>query len=120
MIRVVANPWISSPPRKKSARSTSSVVSEVISVRDRVWFSERLTIDSEVPRRIRRKFSRIRSKDNDGVVERIADDRENRGKHGQIEIEPENREDAEGDHHVVEQGRDRAGGELPFETGNMT
>lgn len=39
----------------------SRVANEVINVRAKGWFSERLVIDSEVPYCIPRKFSRVRS-----------------------------------------------------------
>ena len=72
-------------------------------------------IDSGVPRRIRRKVLANPIEHDDGVVEGIPDDREDGGEHRQVEVEPEHRKDAESDHHVVEQGHNGAGGELPLE-----
>ena len=42
--------------------------------------------------------------DDDRVVEAVADDREQRGQHLQVELEPQHDPDARGDEHVVDQG----------------
>ena len=61
MPSAVAKPATCSPPATSNAPSTSKVVKEVTRVRPKVWFSERLTISTGVPRRMERKFSRMRS-----------------------------------------------------------
>ena len=49
------------PPNRNSIRITIRVVPEVIKVRCSVWVNDTLKISYGVPRRILRKFSRIRS-----------------------------------------------------------
>ncbi len=58
---VSEKPSSSAPPKMKSISTTTSVVAEVMMVRLSVCVSETLTISYGVPRRILRKFSRIRS-----------------------------------------------------------
>jgi hypothetical protein len=53
--------------------------------------------------------------DDDGVVQRVADDGEHGGEHGQVELDLEDREDADGEEHVVDQRGDGAEGEAPLE-----
>ena len=53
--------------------------------------------------------------DHDRIVERIADDGQNRGDRGQIELHLGQREQADGQDHVVDQADQRADPELPFE-----
>ena len=53
--------------------------------------------------------------DDDGVVQRIADDGEDRGDDVEIELELGQREEAHRHPDVVEQGHQRADAELPFE-----
>ncbi len=53
--------------------------------------------------------------DNDGVVERVAEDGEQRRDAGEIEIDLGDRHESEGQHDVVHVGDHGAEGELPFE-----
>ena len=53
--------------------------------------------------------------DHDGVVERVADQREDRGDDVEVELHPGQREHAERQRHVVRQREQRADAELPFE-----
>jgi hypothetical protein len=53
--------------------------------------------------------------DDDGVVERVADQREDRGDDVEVELHAREREHAERQRHVVRQREQRADAELPFE-----
>nr|GFD51640.1 hypothetical protein [Tanacetum cinerariifolium] len=52
----------------------------------------------------------------DGVVERVADDREHRGQYRQVKGHLEERQDTHGHDHVVDQRDNRTDRELPLET----
>ena len=66
-----------------------------------------------MPRSLK-KFSRIRSKGNDGIVQRVTDHSEYGGHDRQVERQPEDREEAHGHDDVVHQCRDGAGCKLPL------
>ena len=53
--------------------------------------------------------------DDDRIVDRVADDREHRRDRGEIELEPEQREQAERGHGIMDQRHDGPDRELPFE-----
>ena len=61
-IIVKANPFSTSPPKKNSAMTDSSVRPPVIMVRSSIWLTAALTTLAMLSRRIERMFSRTRSK----------------------------------------------------------
>ena len=87
----------------------------VSTVRDRVSLMERSSSSTSGMRLYLRKFSRIAVEDHDLVVERVADDGQDRGNARQIEFELKERIKADRAGHVVNQRGDGGHGELPFE-----
>ena len=61
-IIVKAKPRSTSPPKTNSASTANKVVPEVMIVRLRVWLMLALTSVAKSSRRMRRRFSRTRSK----------------------------------------------------------
>ena len=82
-------------------------MSEVIRVRERVWLSDRFHDLLGAPPAHPPEVLPDPIEDHDGVVERVADDREHGREHGEVELEPEHGEEAEGDEHVVHERGDR-------------
>ena len=103
--------WSTSPPRKKSARTTSIVAPAVRIVRDSVWLIDRLMNVSRGSFFGVFWFSRIAVVDDDGVVHRVADERQQRRDHDEVELAAEEREQARRDQRVVDQGDDGADAE---------
>ena len=105
---VNANPRSASPPNRYSARTDSSVVPAVITVR-----AKRL-VDAEVHgarERLAANGAGVLAhpvEDDDGVVHGVADDREQRRRHVQRQVVPGQGQACQRHEQVVQRGGDRA------------
>ena len=98
---------LTSPPKSISTNTAIRVVAEVISVRLRHSLMLWLTVPSKPCRRAVCRFSRMRSKTTNGVVERVADNGQQGSDHREGNLNGEEREQPEGDEHIVEERDDR-------------
>ena len=104
MISVSANVFRTSPPRKKSAMTTSIVAPEVRIVRDSVWLIERLMTASSGSFLGVLQVLADPVVDDDRVVDGVADEGQERGHDDEVELAAEEREQPDRDQRVVDRG----------------
>ena len=95
---------------------TEIAVPLVMIVRDSVSFTDRLMRVARFSLRSLREVLADAIRDDDGVVHREADDREQAGHRREIELHVRERQRADGEQHVVDQGHRRAHAETQVES----
>ena len=103
-----AKPRSTSPPNRYSASTARNVVPAVMIVRPSVWLTLRFTTFSSGSRRSSRAVLAHAVEDDDGVVHRVAGDRQDRGDDVQRQLVAEEGQEREDDEDVVERRDDRA------------
>ena len=106
-IIAAVNERITGPPKKKRASSAMSSVSEVMIVRASVWLVARSMMSLHRHLLVVAQNLADAVEDDDGVVERVADDRQDRRDARQVEVDLGRREEADGQDGVVHQRRHR-------------
>ena len=104
------------PPKKNRQMIGINVTVLVRRVRLSVWLMLSFMICSIEPRLPAGQTFTDSIVNDDGVVNRITGDGQDRADHGQRQLPAEEREDADGDEHVVQQRDDRADGERELES----
>ena len=108
---------MTSPPKKYSAKSASSSVSDVMIVRASVWLVARSISSLERHLLVAAQDLADAVEDDDGVVQRIADDGQDRRDARQVEVDLRRREEADRQDRVVDQRRHGADARTAIRSG---
>ena len=100
-------PWSTSPPKAKSASTVRNVSPEVSTVRLNVLVDAAVDDLGETLAARHAQVLADTVKDHDGVIHRITNQRQDGGDHGQADFFVEEREEADRDQRVMEDGYDR-------------